>query len=564
MPVKHADDPSLNDLKKLLKRLEKIDPEARQAKPSDTIEPAAGNARRLQKAILDRAANDQVPTEALLQLKSRDGKPLSKSGSGASSELPVIVTKSLPASDEASRDAGAMRTVIIASVTAAVVSALATAGTVYMLNGGDGRSFFENPARFAEAAPSQSQTGTQSDPSVGKNEATEVLEKAESASVPAIVPGSIEAPIPAGGDADAELADGMPAAYSEPGPEDAHVKMHESAQAEAMAPSEASTPPETGLPTPQPARHASRDPADVVAESTGEVLALASSEVATAIGRVSEGTGDTAPGPVDEATLTGDDATETLEARLNTEAPTVAVREASEPSESAAPANAGQAVERSPTEAGQGILSLPDEVAISPDSSVGFPISIKQDKGALEGHYLIVSGLKRGARLSAGVELMFDTWRVGVADLEELQLTVPPGFARRLHVSVELRRPDGEVQEKTGLVFRMPGGASDLAPDSDEATGLSTSVLRNVDEGEVQVDNGNLLAARILFERAAAAGSARAAMLLAASYDPAHIAAFKTSTPPAPDILLARRWYERAGQLGAREAGIRLESLPSR
>ena len=74
---------------------------------------------------------------------------------------------------------------------------------------------------------------------------------------------------------------------------------------------------------------------------------------------------------------------------------------------------------------------------------------------------------------------------------------------------------------------------------------------------------GLVAPARLLFERAADLGLAEAAMALAATYD-----AVELNKPNlrgiGPDDTLAKRWYERARQLGASEADIRLQRLGTR
>jgi hypothetical protein len=71
---------------------------------------------------------------------------------------------------------------------------------------------------------------------------------------------------------------------------------------------------------------------------------------------------------------------------------------------------------------------------------------------------------------------------------------------------------------------------------------------------------GDIVAARLLLERAADAQEAGAALLLARTYDPAVL-----GTPDArsitPDPAAARGWYQKAAQLGSRDAQQRLEQM---
>ena len=66
--------------------------------------------------------------------------------------------------------------------------------------------------------------------------------------------------------------------------------------------------------------------------------------------------------------------------------------------------------------------------------------------------------------------------------------------------------------------------------------------------------------ARPFFQRAAEAGLARGALLLAATYDPYELAS-KRVLGVQPNAAVARKWYERARALGAPEAEDRLARL---
>lgn len=72
--------------------------------------------------------------------------------------------------------------------------------------------------------------------------------------------------------------------------------------------------------------------------------------------------------------------------------------------------------------------------------------------------------------------------------------------------------------------------------------------------------SGDVVAARLLLERAASAQSASAAFLLARTYDPA-VLSVRDSRSVAPDNELARRWYSKAARLGSEEAQRRLSQL---
>jgi hypothetical protein len=84
--------------------------------------------------------------------------------------------------------------------------------------------------------------------------------------------------------------------------------------------------------------------------------------------------------------------------------------------------------------------------------------------------------------------------------------------------------------------------------------------LRFLRRGDEELADGRVAPARLLYERAAEMGVARAAMALAATYDAAELAKLNLRNVR-PDPAEARRWYERALALGAGDARDRLQRL---
>jgi len=82
-------------------------------------------------------------------------------------------------------------------------------------------------------------------------------------------------------------------------------------------------------------------------------------------------------------------------------------------------------------------------------------------------------------------------------------------------------------------------------------------------QGEQFIAAGDVVTARVPFERAAEAGDARAALALGATYDPAVLTRLGVRGIAA-DVARARIWYEKARALGSAEAAGRLANLASR
>jgi pyruvate/2-oxoglutarate dehydrogenase complex dihydrolipoamide acyltransferase (E2) component len=83
------------------------------------------------------------------------------------------------------------------------------------------------------------------------------------------------------------------------------------------------------------------------------------------------------------------------------------------------------------------------------------------------------------------------------------------------------------------------------------------SMLQRADDF---IKSGDLSSARLLLQRAAEAGDARAALTLASTFDPNVLKALGFQYAAA-DVAKARLWYERAMKFGSAEAPQRLQQL---
>lgn len=116
---------------------------------------------------------------------------------------------------------------------------------------------------------------------------------------------------------------------------------------------------------------------------------------------------------------------------------------------------------------------------------------------------------------------------------------------------------------QTALQAQAPAPAPVAAPpappppaktlDADTLAGLMT-------RAKSLLKIGDIVAARLLLERAANAQDATAALLLAQTYDPAVLGTRDTRSVNA-DAAAARDWYQRAAALGSSEAEQRLALL---
>lgn len=116
--------------------------------------------------------------------------------------------------------------------------------------------------------------------------------------------------------------------------------------------------------------------------------------------------------------------------------------------------------------------------------------------------------------------------------------------------------PQGSVPQTTAAPeIAVPGDAIHrLDP------GEIASLLKRAD---ALIASGDLAAARLVLRRAAEAGDAHAAMVLAGTYDPTVLDKLGVHGV-VPDLAMARSWYEKARQFGASEATPQLELLASK
>jgi hypothetical protein len=125
-------------------------------------------------------------------------------------------------------------------------------------------------------------------------------------------------------------------------------------------------------------------------------------------------------------------------------------------------------------------------------------------------------------------------------------------------------QPARSSEGKTGAMLQ-PGEPGAQAPSPGKANrALDPEEIKLLTkQGERFAAAGDLVAARILFQRAAEAGDATAATALGATYDPNVLAKLGVVGRGA-DVEKARSWYRKAESFGSPEALRRLKALANR
>ena len=187
--------------------------------------------------------------------------------------------------------------------------------------------------------------------------------------------------------------------------------------------------------------------------------------------------------------------------------------------------------------------------------------------------FIRIRGLPATVALSEGYVIAPGAWAVPLAALSNLNLILPVGVEGPSEVGISLVNVEGVVlaEAKTTLIVAPAARARAASPESQLGAGL-VPVVPKLDPAEreramglhakglEQLERGNVFAARKFFERAAEAGLAQGAVAAAGTYDPDELAKLRV-VGLQPDIEAARKWYEKARELGASEAGERLRRL---
>jgi hypothetical protein len=130
-----------------------------------------------------------------------------------------------------------------------------------------------------------------------------------------------------------------------------------------------------------------------------------------------------------------------------------------------------------------------------------------------------------------------------VADQQQMAMAQPTEIAPKDNVNVAAAKP---------LVPVKPT----VPPAIDPA--LQRTLL---DRGDTMLTLGDILAARLLYQRAAESGVAIAAFKLANTYDPAFLVEHQDLRSVRPDVQQATMWYRKAQELGEPHAEQRLNEL---
>jgi hypothetical protein len=200
------------------------------------------------------------------------------------------------------------------------------------------------------------------------------------------------------------------------------------------------------------------------------------------------------------------------------------------------------------------------EVRVAAGVAAPMPVIVGPASAIPQGVLFLIRGLPPNWSVSEGQQLSPDAWFVPPADAPKLKITAPATAEGAAHLSLVLVTYDGSLlaQAKMNLVISAPTAQKAVGSHSNEDLERARKYTQKGDESLL---SGNVAAARLFYQRAVEAGWAPAALALGGTYDAAELSRTNLLAGVLPEPDQARKWYEKARELGDKEAGRRLVRL---
>lgn len=237
-------------------------------------------------------------------------------------------------------------------------------------------------------------------------------------------------------------------------------------------------------------------------------------------------------------------------------------------------------------------LNVAPAIVTEPGSEAPLPIKVSPPEALPQRSFLSLRGLPPTVGLTEGHSVGPGSWAVPLAALPRARVIIPEGLSTRAEVVISLIGMDGKLiaQARTTLIVgpasaAMPAATAADKPEKEAGPALSPTAREGsegdrpgvsrpatisaeeraraeelVTQGNRYLAEGKVGSARLFFRQAAEANLALGALRLATTYDPSELSALKV-LGVSPDLAEARKWYERARDLGAPEAEQRLADL---
>lgn len=178
-------------------------------------------------------------------------------------------------------------------------------------------------------------------------------------------------------------------------------------------------------------------------------------------------------------------------------------------------------------------------------------------------NFVMFRYLPAGFKLSAGFPVE-DRWVVSLDELPGLTMTAPEDFRGSFQMEIKLRiGGTDQSQTRTVSVSIFEPGAKQLPAEARSGSQTVSPELEHkmMARAEALLDTRDIAGARMLYSYLAKKGSSKAAFALGRTYDPDFLKKVGVVGMDAANVSKAREWYERAAQLGHKEARERLKML---
>jgi len=228
-----------------------------------------------------------------------------------------------------------------------------------------------------------------------------------------------------------------------------------------------------------------------------------------------------------------------------------------------------------------------------PASEVALPIRVGPSEALPRNSFVRLRGLPHVVSLNEGYSTGPGSWAIPLSALPTLKANIPASIVGRSELLISIVGVDGiplaeanttliieplpnptksietpraEPTNPLGLAAPVPPAAApsrrnDAAPRPPELSIAEREKAEQlVKQGDQYLAHGKIGGARLFYRQAANAGYALAAIRLGATYDPAELSRLRVEGIT-PDAVEARKWYERARELGAPEADEHLARL---
>jgi hypothetical protein len=194
---------------------------------------------------------------------------------------------------------------------------------------------------------------------------------------------------------------------------------------------------------------------------------------------------------------------------------------------------------------------------LEPQRPAPLPLHIVPEGGTEEPFILALSGAPAGTILFGANRIGSDSWFLPPGAASRLEIVLPEWSTSLFEIGISLRRTNGQVaaQTKAWIAVPPPGSWPAATPKADEA--VTKDLMTKADR---LIAKGDIIGARVIYQRAAEMGSGAAALALGATYDPNRLWSLG-ALGIAGNKERARQWYQRAGDLGNSEAKARLTAL---